>query len=100
MLQAYWDIGRMLEYPIFQTLSGKLTWSHVAEYALGGLSNQLFAANYVYTSAAAWPLYNPSYRARPEGTYYIPEKEQLIAEVKALLEKEEDNQVYLEKGIK
>ena len=40
----------------------------VAEYALGGLSNQLFAANYVY---------------------YIPEKEQLIAEVKALLEKEE-----------
>jgi len=39
----------------------------VAEYALGGLSNQVFAANYVH---------------------YIPEKEQLIAEVKALLEKE------------
>lgn len=39
----------------------------VAEYALGGLSNQVFAANYVY---------------------YIPDKEQLIAEVKALLAKE------------
>ena len=39
----------------------------VAEYALGGLSNQVFAANYVY---------------------YIPAKEQLIAEVKTLLEKE------------
>ncbi|MDR3020336.1 MAG: PDDEXK nuclease domain-containing protein [Treponema sp.] len=44
----------------------------VAEYALGGLSNQLFAANYVY---------------------YIPEKEQLIAEVKALLEREGDTDV-------
>ncbi len=41
----------------------------VAEYALGGLSNQVFAANYVY---------------------YIPAKEQLIAEVKTLLEKEEE----------
>jgi len=41
----------------------------VAEYALGGLSNQVFAANYVY---------------------YIPNKEQLIAEVNALLEKEGD----------
>ena len=40
----------------------------VAEYALGGLSNQVFAANYVY---------------------YIPDKEQLLAEVKALLKKEE-----------
>jgi len=42
----------------------------VAEYALGGLSNQVFAANYVY---------------------YIPAKEQLIAEVKTLLEKEGDS---------
>jgi predicted nuclease of restriction endonuclease-like (RecB) superfamily len=41
----------------------------VAEYALGGLSNQVFAANYVH---------------------YIPEKEQLIAEVRTLLEKEGD----------
>jgi hypothetical protein len=37
---------------------------------LGGLSNQVFAANYVH---------------------YIPEKEQLIAEVKNLLEKEGGN---------
>jgi len=41
----------------------------VAEYALGGLSNQVFASNYVY---------------------YIPKKEQLINEVKYLLEQEED----------
>jgi predicted nuclease of restriction endonuclease-like (RecB) superfamily len=39
----------------------------VAEYALGGLSNQVFASNYVY---------------------YIPNKDVLIKEVKALLEKE------------
>jgi len=39
----------------------------VAEYALGGLSNQVFASNYVY---------------------YIPEKEQLVNEVKQLLEQE------------
>ena len=39
----------------------------VAEYALGGLSNQLFASSYVY---------------------YIPDKEQLVAEVKHLLGKE------------
>ena len=39
----------------------------VAEYALGGLSNQVFASSYVY---------------------YIPEKEVLINEVKALLEQE------------
>ena len=41
----------------------------VAEYALGGLSNQVFASTYVY---------------------YIPEKEQLINEVKALLEDEQE----------
>ena len=41
----------------------------VAEYALGGLSNQVFASNYVY---------------------YIPDKEQLINEVKYLLEQEEN----------
>ena len=39
----------------------------VAEYALGGLSNQIFASSYVY---------------------YIPDKDQLISEVKELLEKE------------
>ncbi|MDR2719311.1 MAG: PDDEXK nuclease domain-containing protein [Nitrososphaerota archaeon] len=39
----------------------------VAEYALGGLSNQVFASNYVY---------------------YIPNKDELIKEVKALLEQE------------
>jgi hypothetical protein len=38
-----------------------------AEYALGGLSNQVFASSYVY---------------------YIPEKEQLVNEVKALLAQE------------
>jgi hypothetical protein len=36
----------------------------VAEYALGGLSNQVFASNYVY---------------------YMPDKEELAGEVKALL---------------
>jgi predicted nuclease of restriction endonuclease-like (RecB) superfamily len=41
----------------------------VAEYALGGLSNQVFASNYVY---------------------YIPEKEALVNEVKALLAQEND----------
>jgi len=41
----------------------------VAEYALGGLSNQVFASNYVY---------------------YIPDKEQLVNEVKYLLELEGD----------
>jgi predicted nuclease of restriction endonuclease-like (RecB) superfamily len=41
----------------------------VAEYALGGLSNQVFASNYVY---------------------YIPDKEQLVNEVKYLLEQENE----------
>ncbi|MDR1230343.1 MAG: DUF1016 domain-containing protein, partial [Spirochaetaceae bacterium] len=40
----------------------------VAEYALGGLSNQVFASTYVY---------------------YIPDKEALVREVKTLLEREE-----------
>ncbi|MDR0414805.1 MAG: PDDEXK nuclease domain-containing protein [Prevotellaceae bacterium] len=40
----------------------------VAEYALGGLSNQIFTSSY---------------------TYYIPSKDELINEVKALLEREE-----------
>jgi predicted nuclease of restriction endonuclease-like (RecB) superfamily len=42
----------------------------VAEYALGGLSNQVFASSYVY---------------------YIPKREQLINEVKYLLEQENAN---------
>jgi predicted nuclease of restriction endonuclease-like (RecB) superfamily len=42
----------------------------VAEYALGGLNNQIFASNY---------------------TYYIPTKEELINEVKTLLEREKNN---------
>ena len=41
----------------------------VAEYALGSISNQVFASSYVY---------------------YIPDKEQLINEVKALLEIESE----------
>jgi predicted nuclease of restriction endonuclease-like (RecB) superfamily len=41
----------------------------VAEYALGGLSNQIFASRYVY---------------------YIPDKERLIKEVKALLDAENE----------
>jgi predicted nuclease of restriction endonuclease-like (RecB) superfamily len=43
----------------------------VAEYALGGLSNQVFASTYVY---------------------YIPEKEQLVNEVKYLLEQEQEQE--------
>jgi predicted nuclease of restriction endonuclease-like (RecB) superfamily len=46
----------------------------VAEYALGGLSNQVFASSYVY---------------------YIPDKEQLVNEVKALIAQEEST---LEEG--
>ena len=41
----------------------------VAEYALGGLSNQVFTSSYVY---------------------YIPDKEQLVNEVKYLLEQEQE----------
>jgi predicted nuclease of restriction endonuclease-like (RecB) superfamily len=44
----------------------------VAEYALGGLSNQVFASTY---------------------TYYIPDKEQLVNEVKALLESEQEPEI-------
>jgi predicted nuclease of restriction endonuclease-like (RecB) superfamily len=47
----------------------------VAEYALGGLSNQVFASNYVY---------------------YIPDKELLINEVKHLLENEDSEDVLLD----
>jgi len=43
----------------------------VAEYALGGLSNQVFASSYVY---------------------YIPDKEQLVEEVNALLAREIDKE--------
>lgn len=43
----------------------------VAEYALGGLLNQVFASSYVY---------------------YIPEKEKLVSEVRYLLEQEKANQ--------
>ena len=42
----------------------------VAEYALGGLSNQVFASSYVF---------------------YIPDKEQLVREVRYLLEQEAEN---------
>ena len=41
----------------------------VAEYALGGLSNQVFASNYVY---------------------YVPDKKLLVSEVKYLLEQEKE----------
>ena len=49
----------------------------VAEYALGGLSNQMFASTYVY---------------------YIPDKEVLINEVKVLLEQEKQNTDESEDG--
>lgn len=42
-----------------------------AEYALGGLSNNIFASTYIYV---------------------IPEKEKLIAQVEAVLEKWEDKE--------
>ena len=44
----------------------------IAEYALGGLSNQVFASHYVY---------------------YIPDKEALVGEVKSLLDNEYEKQV-------
>ena len=49
----------------------------VVEYALGGLNNQIFASKYVY---------------------YIPDKDTLVREVKALMEKEEKIQhtIYAE----
>lgn len=73
-----------LDYPKFQSLTGKLTWTHYcelmsisdkdnvsAEYALGGLSNNIFASTY---------------------TYVIPDKEKLIAQVGAVLKQWEDNE--------
>ena len=86
-----------LKYPICQTLSGKLSWSHYceilsisddkerafyeengiqSEYALGGLSNQIFASKY---------------------TLYIPNKEVLENEVEKVL-REYDKKIKL-KGI-
>ena len=79
--------GALKSYQIQQTVSVKLSWSHyyklltisapdkrsfyetdkdsiAAEYALGGLSNNIFASRYVS---------------------YIPNKEQLIAQVEAVL---------------
>lgn len=60
-------------YQIQQTVSVKLSWSHytdkdsiTAEYALGGLENNIFASRYVL---------------------YMPNKDQLIAQVEAVLEK-------------
>jgi len=50
-------------------LSCKTNDDIVAEYALGDMSNQVFASRYVY---------------------YIPDKEQLVKEVKALLEGENE----------
>jgi predicted nuclease of restriction endonuclease-like (RecB) superfamily len=47
----------------------------VAEYALGGLSNQVFASTYIY---------------------YIPDKEQLVNEVKYLLEQEQEQEESVE----
>ena len=46
----------LFEYPIFQTVSGKLTWSHYLELV-----------------------------------YYTTDKDTLVREVKALIEKEEKN---------
>jgi predicted nuclease of restriction endonuclease-like (RecB) superfamily len=58
------DIG---ENPPVGIILCKTNKDVVAEYALGGLSNQVFASTYVY---------------------YIPNKDVLIGEVKALIEKE------------
>ena len=76
-------------YPNFDKINPKLSWSHymelmiikdidkrnlykkdkvALEYALGGLSNNIFASTY---------------------TYYIPNKEQLITEVEKVLESSE-----------
>ena len=86
-----------LKYQKFQTVSGKLSWSHYceilsisddkerafyedngiySEYALGGLSNQIFASKY---------------------TLYIPNKEVLENEVEKVL-REYDKKIKL-KGI-
>lgn len=86
-----------LKYQKFQTVSGKLSWSHYceilsisddkerafyeengiqSEYALGGLSNQIFASKY---------------------TLYIPNKEVLENEMEKVL-REYDKKIKL-KGI-
>ena len=86
-----------LKYQKFQTVSGKLSWSHYceilsisddkerafyeengiqSEYALGGLSNQIFASKY---------------------TLYIPNKEVLENEVEKVL-REYDKKIKF-KGI-
>lgn len=67
--QSSLDEDVVYQYPICQTLSNKLSRSHycellTAEYALGGLSNQIFASKY---------------------TLCLPNKEQLIAEVERML---------------
>ena len=57
-LLAYWNIGRVI-------VEHEQDSKERAEYALGGLSNNIFASTY---------------------TYVIPEKEKLIAQVEAVLE--------------
>ena len=85
-----------LKYQKFQTMSGKLSWSHYceilsifddkerafyeengiqSEYALGGLSNQIFASKY---------------------TLYIPNKEVLENEVEKVL-REYDKKIKLKR---
>ena len=85
-----------LKYPICQTLSGKLSWFHYceilsisddkerafyeengiqSEYALGGLSNQIFGSKY---------------------TLYIPNKEVLENEVEKVL-REYDKKIKLKR---
>ena len=64
------ELNRQIGTSLFERLllsNGKANKDIVAEYALGGLSNQVFASRYVY---------------------YIPDKDTLVSEVKSLLEGE------------
>lgn len=62
IVYVYWNIGKII-------VSNESEYNNRLEYALGGLSNNIFASTY---------------------TYYIPNKEQLISEVERVLNEEKN----------
>ena len=65
MVRHVWPIQKRSHYLELMIIQDKV----LLEYALGGLSNNIFASTY---------------------TYYIPNKEQLINEVEKVLKSNED----------
>jgi hypothetical protein len=83
MLKTYWEVGQRivlreqdgeLKAQYGKRLLTELSKRLTAEYALGGISNQVYASSYVY---------------------YIPNKDELVNEVKALLAQEADEENQL-----